>query len=154
MSIPESSVRRRTLAHRLARTVALAVVIGAIGCDPENLTAPDASDPAARPTTDAAASPTIPVAVPAYQPRCVVIGTASVEEGVAPLEVVFNAEGMCSRGPATFLWDFGDGSPPADGAAATHLYDGAGTYVARVTITDTRSGTQDADEAPITVTAQ
>jgi YVTN family beta-propeller protein len=38
---------------------------------------------------------------------------------------------------ASYAWDFGDGSPTASGAFPTHAYASPGTYVARLTVTDT-----------------
>lgn len=38
---------------------------------------------------------------------------------------------------ALYLWDFGDGTPPATGPFPTHTYAAAGTYVVCLTIVDT-----------------
>lgn len=42
---------------------------------------------------------------------------------------------------ALYSWDFGDGSPVANTAAATHSYAAAGTYPVTLTVTDNRGGT-------------
>ena len=87
-------------------------------------------------------------------PTCAVVAGSSVEEGIAPLEVQFSSEGMCSDAEGTFTWDFGDGSPPTHDPNPTHTYTSAGTYTARVTLEDPENKVKDSDEVPITVTAQ
>jgi hypothetical protein len=87
-------------------------------------------------------------------PSCAVVADSSVEEGVAPLEVQFSSEGMCSDAEGTFTWDFGDGSPPTQDPNPTHTYTSAGSYTARVTLEDPENKVKDSDEVPITVTAQ
>jgi PKD repeat protein len=102
---------------------------------------PEAVDTAAR----------TPEVVP---PSCAVVANSSVDEGVAPLEVQFSAEGMCSDAEGTFTWDFGDGSAPTHDANPTHTYAAAGSYTARATIEDPENKVKDSDEVPITVTAK
>jgi hypothetical protein len=86
-------------------------------------------------------------------PGCAVVASASVEEGVAPLEVHFMAEGMCTDAEGTFTWNFGDGSEPARQANATHVYEKPGDYTATVTLEDAPNNAKDSDEQQITVTA-
>jgi PKD repeat protein len=86
-------------------------------------------------------------------PSCAVVAGASVEEGVAPLEVEFDGEGMCTDVDGTFTWDFGDGSPPSHDQSPTHTYKSAGSYTAHVTLEDPGNKVKDSDEVPITVTA-
>jgi PKD repeat protein len=81
----------------------------------------------------------------------VVIASVSADAGIAPFEVVLTAEGLCTSAPATFVWDFGDGTPPVDTQIVAHRYDAAGSYIARVTIADTPHGVADADEVAISV---
>ncbi|HEY7132706.1 MAG TPA: PQQ-dependent sugar dehydrogenase [Candidatus Limnocylindrales bacterium] len=63
--------------------------------------------------------------------------TATPASGPAPLAVTF--DGSASSGPAPIVrydWDFGDGDTDSDGGVTdTHTY-AAGTYTARLTITD------------------
>jgi PKD repeat protein len=87
-------------------------------------------------------------------PSCAVVADSSVEEGVAPLEVQFSSEGMCTDAEGTFTWDFGDGSPPTHDPNPTYTYTSAGTYTARITLEDPENKVKDSDEVPITVTAQ
>jgi len=54
--------------------------------------------------------------------------------------VAFDASGSSASGPATYKWDFGDGSL-AEGAQGTHAYEKAGTYRVRLWIDDGK-GTQ------------
>jgi hypothetical protein len=96
----------------------------------------------------AASTPEIP------PPSCAVVADSSVEGGVAPLEVQFSSEGMCTDAEGTFTWDFGDGSAPTHDQNPTHTYTSAGTYTARVTLEDAENKAKDSDELPITVAAQ
>ena len=43
-----------------------------------------------------------------------------------------------------YAWDFGDGSPVAEGAKPSHVYTDDGSFVARLTVTDGRGGTAEA----------
>ena len=62
-------------------------------------------------------------------------------DGYEPLTVTFNAADSYDPDgqPLTYEWSFGDGATGA-GRATTHSYD-AGTYVATLTVTDTRGAT-------------
>jgi parallel beta-helix repeat protein len=62
--------------------------------------------------------------------------------GIAPLPVTADASASTAGSApiATYAFDFGDGSAvvgPQSGATAGHTYGSAGTYTARVTVTDT-----------------
>ena len=58
--------------------------------------------------------------------------------GAAPLAVRFSASGRDPDGdPIMYVWDFGDGGK-AGGKSATHTYAQAGTYTAKVTVTDSK----------------
>jgi hypothetical protein len=93
-------------------------------------------------------------AAPETLPSCAVVAGSSVEEGTAPLEVEFSAEGMCTDAEGTYTWDFGDGSAASHEQNPTHTYAAAGTYTARVTLEDPENKVKDSDDLPITVTAQ
>ena len=54
--------------------------------------------------------------------------------------VAFDASGSTASGPATYKWDFGDGSV-AEGSQTTHAYERAGNYRVRLWIDDGK-GTQ------------
>jgi len=98
------------------------------------------------------AAPTVdPTQLP--PPACAVVASAGVEEGVAPLEVQFTAEGMCTDAVGEFTWDFGDGSEPTHDQNPVHVYKTPGSYTARITLVDPENKTQDTDEAAVTVTA-
>jgi peroxiredoxin len=66
--------------------------------------------------------------------------TRSPSSGVAPLAVFFDAaESADPDGTvASYAWDFGDGEA-SHGVTATHTYETAGTYSAKLTVTDDRS---------------
>ncbi len=81
--------------------------------------------------------------------------SASVVDGMAPLEVTF--DGSASSDPdgeaLAFQWDFGDGTPAAVGAApAPHSYTTPGQYTAVLTVADLEGETATAS-AVITVRA-
>jgi hypothetical protein len=97
------------------------------------------------PAVEAAAS-----SVPA--PECAVVGAPSVERGVAPLEIHFTAEGMCTDAEGTFTWDFGDGTPPVEEQNPVHVYQEPGTYTARVTLTNRAQNARDTDAAAVVAT--
>jgi PKD repeat protein len=86
-------------------------------------------------------------------PKCAVVASASPEEGTAPLEVQFNAEGTCSEAIGIYSWNFGDGSAPSEEQNPAHTYTAAGTYTASVTLNDPQNGVKDSDELTLTVTA-
>lgn len=74
--------------------------------------------------------------------------SAAPSSGNAPLLVQFRSDGSTApAGIASYLWRFGDGETSTE-ANPTHVY-AAGTYVATLTITDSR-GTRSLDE-PVTV---
>ena len=63
---------------------------------------------------------------------------ATPTSGRLPLKVDFSGAGSADPDgtPLTYRWDFGDGSAPAEGAEVSHTYTAAGTYTARLTVTD------------------
>jgi len=70
-------------------------------------------------------------------------------------EVVF-FDGSSSSDPdgtiVSYAWDFGDGSPPAQGASVNHSYILPGIYTVTLTVTD-NDGATATDTAIVTVTA-
>ena len=57
-----------------------------------------------------------------------------------PRRVTFR-ETSYSHGPdATLTWDFGDGSPPAQGSTVTHTFPGTGEYAVRLVVEDPVQG--------------
>jgi len=81
------------------------------------------------------------------------VATASVTSGDAPLTVAFSSAGSSDPEGAslTYSWPFGDGGTSTQ-ANPTHVYQSAGSYTARLTVSDgTLTGTSSA--LNITVTA-
>lgn len=74
---------------------------------------------------------------------------ASPESGRAPLGVLFDAS-PSSADIQTFLWEFGDGAA-STAESVTHIYTVAGTYVAKLTVTNAAGATASA-QITITVT--
>ena len=64
--------------------------------------------------------------------------TATPTAGAPPLLVSFNASASSDPDGTIFsyAWNFGDGSPTADGVVVTHTYTVAGTYTAQLIVTD------------------
>ena len=97
------------------------------------------------------------VAIPSTCSACFLnlTATASKTSGSKPLAVSFSATGSptnCS-GTVAYDWDFGDGSARATGAAPTHTYTEAGTYIWTVTASigaavTSKSGTLVVSNAP------
>jgi len=81
----------------------------------------------------------------------VAAASATPASGTVPLSVSFDGTG--SNDPdgsiASYAWTFGDGSSAA-GISASHTYIGAGTYTARLTVTDNLGATGSKD---VTITA-
>jgi parallel beta-helix repeat protein len=83
--------------------------------------------------------------------------SVSPASGVAPQQVTADASASKDgQGQAlTYTYDFGDGSAvvgPQSGATATHTFTSAGSYVVKVTVTNT-SGLKDTAQQTVTVTA-
>lgn len=68
--------------------------------------------------------------------------TADRQAGNLPLAVNFDgtASSDPDGDPLTYEWDFGDGSPAASGATASHTYTTQGTFTATLTVRDGRGG--------------
>jgi PKD repeat protein len=89
----------------------------------------------------ASAIVTITVGNPPGNQAPTVQATADPATGRAPLVVRFSATGHDPEGQAlTYAWAFGDGGK-ATGATASHRYAKAGTYDAKVTVTDPHGAT-------------
>ena len=71
----------------------------------------------------------------------VVIMEADVTSGQAPLTVNFNGSSSYDpqEGTLSYVWGFGDGSLPWTQPSASHVYEYAGTYIAKLTVKDSRS---------------
>ncbi|WP_432986490.1 PQQ-dependent sugar dehydrogenase [Dactylosporangium sp. CA-233914] len=82
--------------------------------------------------------------------------TATPTSGSAPLTVSFNGTTSSDADPAdqgrlTYAWDFtNDGTTDATGATASYTYATAGTYTAKLTVTDTAGAT---NSKTVTITA-
>jgi PKD repeat protein len=79
--------------------------------------------------------------------------TADKTNGIASLPVNFTAAATdADSDPLTYSWDFGDGAT-GNGATATHTYTTAGTYTAKVTVSDGKTGGTATKSITITVLA-
>ena len=85
----------------------------------------------------------LPAGTPNAPP--VAVATATPTSGVAPLSVAF--DGSTSSDPdgsiVSYAWTFGDGASAA-GATAGHTYGVAGSYTAKLTVTDNRGASSSA----------
>jgi PKD repeat protein len=77
--------------------------------------------------------------------------TASATSGVAPMLVNFGATVTSDAGIASYLWDFGD-AQTSTAVLPSHSYIAAGTFVARLTVTDS-SGLSGSATVTISVSA-
>lgn len=77
---------------------------------------------------------------------------ASPATGPAPLTVAFDASGRNCGGRCQFRWDFGDGESATSGRA-THVYQRAGAFTARGTLTDSGRGTSTCDVGIVALSA-
>jgi PKD repeat protein len=92
-------------------------------------------------------SESVPTTPPETTPLQAVI-TAAPLTGTAPVTVEFNA--TSSTGSiSTFQWDYGDGAV-ATGTSSSHTYTNAGTYTAKLTVTDA-SGLTNTAQVTVTV---
>jgi PKD repeat protein len=82
------------------------------------------------------------------------VAAANVTSGQAPLAVSFSSAGSADTdgGIAGYAWAFGDGATSTD-ASPVHTYSTAGSFTARLTVTDTDGATGVAT-VPITVTTR
>jgi PKD repeat protein len=71
--------------------------------------------------------------------------------GNAPLNVSFTGSASGGTAPYTYSWNFGDGSATSTAQNPTHTYSSAGTYTAKLTVTDSASP---ANTATSTVTVK
>jgi PKD repeat protein len=74
---------------------------------------------------------------PASQPPVVAM-SATPSSGTVPLSSSFSAAGSSDPDGSivAYEWTFGDGSAPASGATASHVYNVAGSYSAQLKLTD------------------
>jgi PKD domain-containing protein len=75
------------------------------------------------------------------------------DEGAPPLTVKFTVDPIDDLNNPTWSWDFGDKSPESKEQNPTHTYERAGSYTARVKVTDA-SGSSGTDEVKIDVEAE
>lgn len=62
--------------------------------------------------------------------------SSNLTSGEAPLSVAFNGSGSDSDGSiVSYVWEFGDGSTSTE-QSPSHTYNTAGTYTAKLTVTD------------------
>jgi PKD repeat protein len=91
---------------------------------------------------------------PAATPAAAVI-SSSVAAGTSPLLVAFDGSASTAANKGTIVaygWNYGDGDAAA-GVRTTHTFAAAGTYVATLTITDSK-GNQSRATTPIVVVAK
>lgn len=82
----------------------------------------------------------------------VAVAKATPTSGATPLGVFFDGGDSADPdgGALTYRWDFGDSSPPVTIAEPGYVYQSAGTYEAKLTVTDS-GGASDTDTVRIDV---
>ena len=80
--------------------------------------------------------------------------TASFTSSCTDLACSFNGTGSTDPDGtiASYAWNWGDATADGSGATANHTYAAAGTYTARLTVTD-NNGATGTTTSPVTVTA-
>lgn len=86
--------------------------------------------------TGKTASATVAITVKASAAALVATAGASPVSGTQPLTVAFTGTATGGAAPYTYVWDFGDSTAPAAAQNPTHVYYAAGTFTARLTVTD------------------
>ena len=90
-----------------------------------------------------------------YDTYPVAVLGASAGRGVAPLHVTFTGASSSSPDPGltTYHWELGDGAGSNE-ANASHTYAEPGVYAAKLTVTDSKTGTEDTSSIKVTVVAE
>ena len=78
--------------------------------------------------------------------------TADITDGPYPLSVQFTDQSTITP-PLTYLWNFGDGSPPATDQNPVHIYQESGMFTVSLTVTNNAGGSSATREDYIGVTA-
>ena len=86
----------------------------------------------------------------AVSPSLTAAASASLTLGTVPLKLNFTSTPNGGLGPYAYAWTFGDGAA-ASIQNPSHLYTTAGTYTARVTITDANGAHASATAGAITI---
>jgi PKD repeat protein len=127
---------------RATRSVCVGLVIALCACGEGMVWAADS--PAAP-----APRPTLTQEQEAILKKILIDTEAKPDEGPAPLTVHFSAKPypVDEDVKATYVWDFGDGSPPAREANPTHTYKKPGEYkaVVKATAPGDMAGSDDID---------
>lgn len=133
--------------------VSLFAALALSGCESCETGQPSTVKPIAE--VPRAEEPTAPPdqAPPNAEADCFVIVDAEPDLGAPPLKVAFETDIDCTAEPATYRWDFGDGTTGGNEANPVHVYEKAGDYLATVTVTAPDGGVG-SDEIDITVDAE
>ena len=113
----------------------------------EETPAPTGETPTAEPTEEV--TPESPTQTPeASQPVAII---SAPSEAQVDQMVTFDGSGSTSQGGiASYLWDSGDGTEPAESVTIQHAYRAAGTYTITLTVRDT-NGQMDIATQEITI---
>jgi PKD repeat protein len=110
------------------------------------LTVTDSASPAAQSTSN------VLVTVNGVGHKLVATASATPTSGQIPLHVALAGTGTGGTPPYSYSWNFGDGSAANTTQNPSHTYTSAGTYAAKLTVTDSSSPQQSASST-VTVTA-
>ena len=123
----------------VASAAAVALLNGCGGCNEQHPSPPKA----AAPTASVVAAAPGPTETPPDH-YIIIFGDGDPDTGPAPLTVKFSVFDPLKNieGPK-YVWDFGDGSPPAKKRSPTHVYERPGKYTAHLTVTDATGVTDD-----------
>jgi heat shock protein HslJ len=119
---------------------------------PEETPTPTGETPTAEPTEEG--TPQGPTETPSTEPtdesQPVAVISAPSEAQVDQMVTFDGAGSIPQDGIASYLWDYGDGTEPAEGVTIQHAYRAAGTYTITLTVRDT-SGQMDIATKEITI---
>src|SRR5207248_1258679 len=100
--------------------------------------------------TDAAGHTATGSATITVSPTLSATAGVSPTSGQAPLSVGLTGTPAGGKAPYSFSWNFGDGSATSTAQNPTHLYASAGTFTARLTVTDANGSSVTVTSAAIT----
>ncbi len=93
-------------------------------------------------TATSTQSVTVQSSQPTNTAPTITSGSATPTTGVPPLSVAFTVAATdADNDTLTYAWDFGDGSAASTQQNPTHSYATAGSYTAKVTVSDGKGGT-------------
>src|SRR5260370_13920974 len=102
-------------------------------------------------STDGSASPMSDIFGSTTVPPLTATAGASPASGQTPLTVSFTGSASGGVAPYSYSWNFGDGTPASTAQSPSHIYATAGTYTAKLTVSDNAGHKATANAPAVTV---